>query len=260
MTDITAGSAAIANNGPSAGSDIRVGTVTTTGSQSYTDPNGTTQGFGNLTAQDNPITFNDSAVVNSGLTVDAGAAFVTFAGSGVQLLTAGSGARFCNVSHTGTGSLRLNNGLTVTGQLTNTAGIFDANDHGVSVSRLTSVTGGTYLAGTAPQTFAGGLEVAGGVFTSSSGPMTVAGPIGVTGGLLGGEGTLDSVTALGGIVAPGPVDGPGVLAINGAGQLFLLNDPALSSGRPDTGKRILPARGLGRRLPLQQHLELGCRL
>jgi hypothetical protein len=93
--------------------------------------------FGDLTTQDAAITFTDSVVVSGGRTVDAGVAFVSFDSSGAQSLTAGAGT------------------------LANTAGTFDANDQPVTVARLATITGGSYLAGTAPQTFAGGLVIAG---------------------------------------------------------------------------------------------------
>src|SRR5262249_13977410 len=147
----------------------------------------------------------------------------------------GSGARFGNLSHTGAGTLQLVRGLVVSGQLTNGAGTFDANDQAVTVSRLASVTGGTYLAGAAPQTFAGGLLVAGGVFTSSSGPMAVSGPVAVSDGLLGGEGALDSLTALTGTVAPGTAAAPGVLSVGGVVSLFSSTDLRLRLDGPTAG-------------------------
>jgi hypothetical protein len=77
-----------------------------------------------------------------------------------------------------------------------------------------SVAAGTfYLAGTAPQTFTGGLQVVG-TFTSSSGPMLVDGPLALLGGQLSGEGTVDSITALGGTIAPGGTS-PGILSVAG---------------------------------------------
>jgi hypothetical protein len=212
---VTAGSVSVANIGPSAGSDEILGPVTTSGLQNYGNPNGTTYVTGNLTATDNPITFASSVVVSDGVTVDAGASTVNFAGSGTQTLQSGPSTSFVNLNHAGTGTLQLTSGLTVTGTFTNSAGTFDANDQAVTVAGSATVAGGTYLAGVGPQTFSNGLSITGGSFTSSSGPMTVTGGVTLTGGLLSGVGTIDSVTALGGMLAPGTAS-PGVLTIGGA--------------------------------------------
>jgi hypothetical protein len=216
LQTVTAGSASVVNNGPSAGSDVSLGPVTTTGPQTYSSPDGTTTVTGSLSAADNPITFTDGVVVNDGLTVDAGAAAVTFAGTGLQTLQSGNGARFGNLSHTGSGTLQLTGGLTVSGAFTNAAGTFDANDQPVTVAGPATVAGGTYRAGTAAQTFSGGLTLAGGLFTSSTGPMAVTGGATLRGGLLGGVGTVDTLAAAGGgTVAPGTAS-PGVLNVAGA--------------------------------------------
>jgi hypothetical protein len=404
LQTVTAGSVSVVNNGPSAGSDVNLGPITTSGAQSYANPNGTTTLTGNLTATDNSITFTDSVVVSDGVSVTAGAStvnfvnfetgdfsqsatqvggaivtspaldgtyslqllrsnsvanveirqsgmnyynlptasysflfqyasqtgeggvvnfqdsssnykaalhlsaagkllfydgtgtllatgtttldanrtytisatigtgsnaswevrlngnvemsgsgnlgmanngslslggnsrytanyyyddvairtqeslsagLVNFAGSGTQTLQSGSGSSFGNISHTGSGTLRLTSGLTVTGTFANRAGTFDANDQPIAVAGAATVTGGTYLAGTAPQSFGGGLSITGGVFRSSTGPMTVTGGITLSGGLLSGVGTVDAVTACGGTVAPGS-SSPGVLTIDGA--------------------------------------------
>jgi hypothetical protein len=74
----------VVNNGPSAGSDVNLGPVTTSGLQSYGNPNGTTTVTGNLTATDNPITFNHSVVLNAGLNLSAGSSTVNFAGGTVS--------------------------------------------------------------------------------------------------------------------------------------------------------------------------------
>jgi hypothetical protein len=60
---VIAGSVAVANDGRNAGSDVNLGSVTTTGVQSYADPNGITTVSGNLRAA-NPITFYDSVVLS----------------------------------------------------------------------------------------------------------------------------------------------------------------------------------------------------
>src|SRR5262249_12002057 len=57
LQTITAGSLAVANNGPSVGSDVMLGPVMTSGAQSYANPNGTATVTGNLTTTNSPITF-----------------------------------------------------------------------------------------------------------------------------------------------------------------------------------------------------------
>src|SRR5262249_1451945 len=92
---VTAGSVAVSNDGPSAGSDVILGPVTTTGTQSYANPNGTTRVIGNLTATDGAVTFNDTVVLHAGRTIDAGSGPVPFAGGTVApdpgLLTVAGG-------------------------------------------------------------------------------------------------------------------------------------------------------------------------
>jgi hypothetical protein len=215
LQNITAGSVSVVNNGPNPGSDVDLGPVTTSGVQSYVDPSGITNVSGNLTAMDSPITFTDSVVVNDGVTVDAGASTVNFAGSGTQTLQSGNGTSFDNISHTGTGTLQLTSGLTVTGSFTNSAGTFDANDQPVTGMGPATVAGGTYLAGMAPQTFRSGLSITGGLFTSSTGPMTVTGGVTLSGGQLSGVGTVDALTASGGTLALGG-NTPGVLVVSSA--------------------------------------------
>src|SRR5262249_20407407 len=78
---VTAGSVSVANNGPSPGSDVVLGSVTTAGPQSYANPNGTTVVTGNLTTADSPLTFTDAVLLNPGLTLSAGSSSVLFAGS-----------------------------------------------------------------------------------------------------------------------------------------------------------------------------------
>jgi hypothetical protein len=216
LQTISAGSVSIVNNGPSAGSDIRLETVTTNGPQSYANPHGTTTVAGYLLASGSPITFTDSVAVNAGVTVGFDGDTVDFAGSGTQTLQSASGSQFSNFTHTGSGTLRLTGGLNVFGSFLDAAGTFDANDQTVTVSGLAQITDGAYLAGTAPQNFHGGLVLMGGFFTSSTGPMTVTGPIAVLGGVLSGQGTIDSVTDIGGTFAPNP----GMLSINGSVTLF----------------------------------------
>jgi hypothetical protein len=79
LQTVTAGSLAVANDGPSPGSDVIVGPVTTTGAQDYSNPNGTTQVTGNLTTTDSPVTFHYSVALDAGLTLNVGAGAIMFA-------------------------------------------------------------------------------------------------------------------------------------------------------------------------------------
>jgi hypothetical protein len=83
LQTVTAGSVAVRNNGPSPGSDVNLAAVTSSGPQSYANPQGTTTVTGNLTASDNPILFNHTVVLNAGLTLTAGSSPVTFAAGSV---------------------------------------------------------------------------------------------------------------------------------------------------------------------------------
>jgi hypothetical protein len=247
LQSVTAGSVSAVNNGPSAGSDVGLGPVTTSGEQIYADPNGTTSVKANLTAA-NPITFYDSVVLNDGVNVDAGFGTVNFAGSGLQTLQSGTGATFGNLLHNGTGTLQLISGLTVQGTFETESGTFDANNQPVTVAGLTIVAGGsTYLAATAPQSFNGGLVILAGVFTSSTGPMRVSGGVILTGGqssfgLLSGVGTVDTLRTLGGMLAPGG-SSPGILSISGGLTLNLYTTVSilLNGTDPGTGYAQLQA-------------------
>jgi hypothetical protein len=81
LQTVTAGSVSVANNGPSSGSDVVLGAVSTAGTQSYSNPNGTTVVTGNLTATDSPLTFTDAVLFNPGLTLSAGSSSVLFEGT-----------------------------------------------------------------------------------------------------------------------------------------------------------------------------------
>ncbi len=212
---LTAGAVRVVNDGPDAGSDIRLGAVTTNGPQSYSAPHGLTTVTADLTTTAAPITFTDSVVVNNGVNVDAGSGTVNFTGDSTQTLQAGADVSFSNLNHTGSGTLQLTGALAVSGTLLQSAGTFDAADQPVTVGGAAVLTGGTYLAGTAPQTFAGGLVVTDGTFTSSAGAMLVRGGVTLTGGTFGGQGSVDQLVVYGGTVAPG-TDTPGVLRVAGA--------------------------------------------
>jgi hypothetical protein len=213
LQTLTAGSVTVINNGPDGGSDLRLGSVTTNGPQTYGSPHGVTTVTADLTSGDFPITVTDSVVINDGVSLNTASGTVNFAGAGMQTLKTGADV---HLDHTGTGALQLTSGLTVAGAVLQTAGIFDANDQPVTVGGAAVLTGGTYLAGTAPQTFAGGLVITGGAFTSSSGPMVVQGGVTLTGGTFSGQGRVDQLTVYGGTVAPG-TEAPGLL--NVAGQV-----------------------------------------
>jgi sugar lactone lactonase YvrE len=101
---------------------------------------------------------------------------LTFAGNQDEQFDSG-GQVFSNVLHKGEGTLRLvGDGLTVKGNLTNApgAGNFDANDLPVTVAGLTTIDGGTYLAGAGTQVFTGGLVV-NAAFDGGSGSVTTGG-------------------------------------------------------------------------------------
>ncbi|HLJ91609.1 MAG TPA: hypothetical protein VKU02_00315 [Gemmataceae bacterium] len=214
LQTVTAGSATVVNNGPNPGSDVTLGSVTTSGSQYYASPHGITTVAGNLTTSGSSLTFADSVVVNGGVLVTAGTNAVSFVGNGTQTLQAGSGVRFGNVNHTAGGTLQLKGDLTVVGSFVNGAGTFDANDQAVSVASAAALLGGTYLAGTAPQTFHSGLAIVGGTLMSSTGPMAISGPVRLLGGSLRGVGTVETVTAAAGTIAPGGGN-PGRLNVTG---------------------------------------------
>jgi hypothetical protein len=211
---INAGSVTVANQGPDAGSDVRLGPVDSSGPQTYSSPNGVTTVAGDLNSNDHPISFADSVVINDAVTIDPGSSTINFTGSGVQTLQTGPDSSLTSLNHTGTGTLQPTDDLNVAGTFIQAAGIFDANDQSVTVTGSTILTGGTYQAGTAPQTFSGGLVVTAGVFTSSAGPMEVSGGVTVAGGSLQGEGIVDSLTVSGGSVTPGTAN-PGVLTVTG---------------------------------------------
>jgi len=215
---IHAGPVIIANHGPDAGSDVRVGPVESSGPQSYSSPNGVSTVAGDLSSNDHPISFADSVAVNDGVAVDAGSSTVNFTGSDIQTLQTGPDTSLTSLNHSGAGTLRLTSDLTLEGTFIQAAGIFDANNQSVTVTGSTILTGGTYQAGTAPQRFSGGLVITAGIFTSSTGPMEVSGGITLAGGTLQGEGTVDSLTVYRGSVTPGAAN-PGVLTVTGPTSL-----------------------------------------
>jgi len=111
----------------------------------------------------------------------AGAVNLVFtASAGTQSFDSGNQV-FTSVVHQGAGTLQLvGHGLTVHGNLTNAAGAgsFDANGQSVLVTGVTAIDGGTYDAGSAAQTFTGGLIVdasfTGGLGSVTAGGVTIA--------------------------------------------------------------------------------------
>lgn len=98
--------------------------------------------------------------------------------TGAQTLNSG-GSNFYNISHAGSGTLQLvTSPLTTSGSYTNEsgAGNFDASTYAIAhtVSGLTSLLAGNYLAGSAMQSFNGGLVINGGSFTGSVGNISVS--------------------------------------------------------------------------------------
>jgi Repeat of unknown function (DUF5650) len=80
LQTLSAGTLSVTNNGPTTGSDVILGMVTTGGAQTYASPNGTTVATDNLATTDSPVTFTSSVLLNAGLTLSVGAGTVTFAG------------------------------------------------------------------------------------------------------------------------------------------------------------------------------------
>jgi hypothetical protein len=217
LQTINAHTLSVLNNGPSAGSDIDLGAVTTAGTQTYRSPHGVTLVNADLDSGGDPITFNDSVVVGAGVSVGRSDTNVIFDGSSTQTLQPGAGAVFSDLHHTGTGTLQLLGDLVVVGPLVQAAGIFDANDNAVSVGEIAVVTGGAYKAGTAVQTFASALAILGGAFQRSSGPMTISGTVILLGGEFDGDGTVDNLGDIHGTLAPG------VGILNATGAVTLLS-------------------------------------
>ena len=181
---VAAGTFTVTNNGPTAGSDVVVWPVISGGPQTYANPNGTTTVAGNLSASGNSqITFVNSVALADGRTVTAAA--INFVGTGTQILQAGSGASLANLTHNGSGYLRLATPLTVGGAFTQSAGILDANGQPVTVAGPAAVNGGLYIGSSAVQTFNGGLALsANATFLGQTGAVTVGGNFTQTGGTM----------------------------------------------------------------------------
>jgi hypothetical protein len=121
---------------------------------------------------------------------------VNFTGAGTQTLNSGGtgvNSRFNNITHSGTGLLQLSaSDLSADGTLTNAAGAgnFDANGRTVTVTGLTTLTAGAYLAGAGTQSFNGALNITG-TFTGAAGIVNVANVNLSTGGTLTAPATMN---------------------------------------------------------------------
>jgi hypothetical protein len=167
---------------------------------------------------------------NTGGTLTANGGTVNFDGNaGTQSLNSGGtgvGSQFNIITHTGTALLELTgNALQVNGTLTNSgSGNFDANGQAVTVTGLTTVTAGTYLARTGTQTFNGGLTVNGGIFTGDGGTVSTGDVSLSSGTLTAPSGTFDVAgnwANTGGTFTPGnntvTFDGAGTQTLNSGG-------------------------------------------
>jgi hypothetical protein len=130
---VVAGSISVQNNGPSAGSDVVLGPVTTAGPQSYSSANGTTLVTADLAAGGSTIAFSGAVFLSAGVALGAGGDAVTFADGTVVpdtgLVSAGGG-------------LALSSGVTFLASL-NGAGAGDYSQ--VEASGMVDLGGSTLL-------------------------------------------------------------------------------------------------------------------
>jgi filamentous hemagglutinin family protein len=150
--DVTFGSSASANNF----------TVNLAGDFSIADSD--------ITVYSN-IKFN-SAAVNQNITQSAG----TISGGTWEI-------------DKGSTQVILQSAFNLGGNLTLTAGTYNANGQTTTITGLTTVSGGTYQASTATQTFNAGLTVSAGTFSGSTGAADVNGDVTIS-----GTGTLTAPT------------------------------------------------------------------
>ena len=116
--------------------------------------NDLTNAVGNFDMNGKNITISGNWLMPDG-TLVAGTNTVTFNGAGIQSLDAG-GQSFYNVTHSGSGTLKLvNASLGMAHDFNNIAGIFDLNAENVSIGGNWTISGGSYIPGTSTVTFNG---------------------------------------------------------------------------------------------------------
>jgi len=197
LQTITAASLTVSNNGPSTGSDVVLGRVTTSGPQTYSSPNGTTTVTANLSALNSPITFNGNTVVSSHVHITPGSSTIDFSGSGTQTFT--SAVSLGSILHNGSGTLQLTGNLTLTGSFTNTSGTLDTTNRTLKVAGNWTWTAGTFVSTGST------VQLDGGVQTLTSGgqafnnlthtathTLTLADNLALTGAFTNSKGNLDA--------------------------------------------------------------------
>jgi hypothetical protein len=217
-----------------AGNSNRDGTITfasgsTVSAGSVTIGNaGGTPGQGTIT-----MTAGGTLNVAGSVTVN-GAGNVWTRGTGLVQLTATNtlpNALFNNFNNLtingGTTSLAAN--ITVAGAMNITSGTIDAAGFTNTVTGLTTVNGGTYLASTSTQAFNGGLAISNGTFTGSSGTVSTTDmTLSSTGTLTAPSGTFNvsgNWSIAGGTFTPGAntvifTKAAGTQTLNSGGAAF----------------------------------------
>jgi hypothetical protein len=193
---VTASTVFVTNNGTTAGSDLVVGPVTSTGSQTYSSSNGTTVVAGNLSAG-SQITFQNSVALGAGQTVTAPA--VNFPSSGLQTLSGPDGS-LSNLVHNGSGTLRLTSNVTVAGAVSNTnsLGVFDISNQALTVGGNWTWSARAFLAagsevnfnGTADQALTSRGKVFNDLAHSGSGTLTLLDALTIAGNFTNSAGGL----------------------------------------------------------------------
>ncbi len=191
LTTLTAGSYLAKTGTQSFNGGLTINGGTLTGAGGDINAGDVTLSSGTLTAPSGAFNVAGNWSRSGAGTFTPGSNTVTFtkAAAGTQTLDSGgtaAGSQFNNISHTGTGILQVvTNDLQVNGTLTNAsgAGNFDANGRAVTVTGLTTLTAGSYLAKTGTQSFNGGLTINGGTFTGAGGAVN-AGDVTLSSGTL----------------------------------------------------------------------------
>jgi autotransporter-associated beta strand protein len=208
---VATGGLSLADNFSAGGAGLTVGT------------GGVTESGGTFTAPGTGKTFTDSGNFTvSGGAFTANSGTITFNGAAQTLTSAGNA--FANLTHNGTGTLTLQDALTVNGTLTNTAGTLDANGNAVSAATLSVAD--NFTAGTANLTIGtGGLTLTGGTFTapgaanslSDGGNLTISGgTFSANGGTVTLNGATQSLTSGGTTFANVVHNGTGTLTLQDA--------------------------------------------